>query len=179
TIMIGGGIIDEEEMVAKYGYNWRDNKTVVNKEPLVFSRKHHLGDSIMTLITLAPLATVPVQFIDLESLRLQECERVLALKTELKKCGARVFETDNSLTIFPSRLNGAEIETYNDHRMAMCFSILGLRVPGMKIRNPSCVKKTFPTFYQKLVQTSPSGLGVKILDGFSAEEIPYNGLYAD
>ncbi len=179
TTMVGGGVIEEKDIVAKLGDNWREDKTVVDKEPLVFSRKYHLGDSIMTLITLSPFATLPVKFVDLDSLRLQECERVLALKTELTKCGARVFEIGNSLTIFPSRLNGAEIETYNDHRMAMCFSILGLRVAGIKIRNPSCVKKTFPTFYQKLVQMPPFGLGAKILDGITAQEISYNNLYAD
>ncbi len=179
TTMIGGGIIEEKDIVAKLGYNWRENKTILDKTPLVFSRKCHLGDSIMTLITLAPFAIQPVKFIDLDSLRLQECERVLALKTELTKCGAKVFEEGNSLTIFPSKLYGAEIETYNDHRMAMCFSVIGLRVPGIKIKNPTCVKKTFPTFYQKLVQNPPFGLGTRVLNGITLKDIPYDDLYAN
>ena len=59
-------------------------------------------------------------------------------------------------------LHGAEIETYNDHRMAMCFAILGLKVPGIKIKNPACVKKTFPNFFQKLAAPPPHGLGATI-----------------
>jgi 3-phosphoshikimate 1-carboxyvinyltransferase len=76
------------------------------------------------------------------------------------------MEKGDTLTILPSanRLHGAEIETYNDHRLAMCFAILGLKVPGMKIKNPSCVKKTFPNFFQKLAATPPHGLGAAILD---------------
>ena len=56
----------------------------------------------------------------------------------------------------------AEIDTYDDHRMAMCFSTLGLVVPGMRIRDPECVRKTFPGFYEKLAAPAPHGLGVRI-----------------
>jgi 3-phosphoshikimate 1-carboxyvinyltransferase len=76
-------------------------------------------------------------------------------------------------------LHGAEIETYNDHRMAMCFAILGLRVPGIKIKNPSCVKKTFPNFFQKLVADPPHGLGVTILDGMSKQKLSLEELFAE
>jgi 3-phosphoshikimate 1-carboxyvinyltransferase len=129
------------------------------------SRATDLGDSIMTAIVLAPFAEHPTRFTDLGRLRVQECERVMALRTELTKCGAKVVETGDTLEIFPSALHGAEIETYNDHRMAMCFAILGLKVPGIKIRNPSCVKKTFPNFFQKLAAPPPKGLGATIRDG--------------
>ncbi len=72
----------------------------------------------------------------------------------------------NDLTVFPSSktLHGGEIETYEDHRMAMCFAIFGLRVPGIRLKNPACVKKTFPNFFQKLAMPAPNGLGVTILD---------------
>ena len=116
----------------------------------------------MTAIVLAPFVGMPAKFTDLGRLRLQECERVLALKTELTKCGAKVFEEGDTLTVFPSKLHGAEIETYNDHRMAMCFTILGLKVAGIKIKNPACVKKTFPNFFQKLATPPPKGLGAEI-----------------
>jgi len=85
-------------------------------------------------------------------LRVQECERVEALRTELTKCGAHVEEIRDSLRIDPGPLRGAEIETYGDHRIAMCFGMLGLRVPGIRLRNPACVRKTFPNFFAKLAE---------------------------
>ena len=124
-----------------------------------------LGDSIMTAIVLAPLAEHPVSFPALHRLRVQECERVRALRTELTKCGARITEEGDTLHVEPSpELHGAEIDTYNDHRMTMCFAMLGLKVSGIRLRNPSCVKKTFPDFFQKLAAAPPAGLGVEIRD---------------
>jgi 3-phosphoshikimate 1-carboxyvinyltransferase len=123
------------------------------------SRRTDLGDSIMTAIILAPRARLKTRFTDLGRLRVQECERVVALRTELTKCGAKVIEEGDTLTVFPSALHGAEIETYDDHRMAMCFAVLGLKVPGIKIKHPACVKKTFPNFFQKLATPPPHGLG--------------------
>jgi len=92
-----------------------------------------------------------------------------------------VTETGDTLTISPSKLeelHGAEIETYNDHRMAMCFAILGLKVAGIKIKNPGCVKKTFPNFFQKLSAPPPRGLGVTILDGGGRTRLGHDDLFA-
>jgi 3-phosphoshikimate 1-carboxyvinyltransferase len=130
--------------------------------PAVVSRRHDLADSIMTAIVLGPLAGHPVRFTDLGRLRLQECERVMALRTELAKCGAEVREEGDTLEVRPSVLHGADIVTYNDHRMAMCFAILGLKVPGLRLQNPACVKKTFPNFFEKLA--GASGLGATVRD---------------
>jgi 3-phosphoshikimate 1-carboxyvinyltransferase len=113
----------------------------------------------MTAIVLAPFADSEKTFVDLGRLRVQECERVRALYTELGKCGARIVEEGDTLRVSPGPLHGAEIETYDDHRMAMCFSMLGLVVPGIRIRNPECVKKTFPNFFDKLAEAPPAGLG--------------------
>ncbi len=146
--------------------------------PLVISRRTDLGDSIMTAITLAPLAENPIRFTDLGRLRLQECERVVALRTELTRCGAKVIESGDTLEVFPSPLHGAEIETYHDHRLAMCFAILGLKIPGIKIKNPACVKKTFPNFFQKLAAAPPRGLGVTIRDA-SGVPLAHEQLFAD
>jgi 3-phosphoshikimate 1-carboxyvinyltransferase len=146
--------------------------------PLSVSRKSDLGDSIMTAIVVAPLGVAPIRFTDLGRLRVQECERVVALRTELTKCGAKVVETGDTLQVFPSQLHGAEIETYNDHRMAMCFAILGLKVPGIKIKNPACVKKTFPNFFQKLAAAPPHGLGATIL-GASGRPLAHDELFAE
>ena len=82
----------------------------------------------------------------------------------------------------PSFLHGAEIETYNDHRMAMCFAILGLKVPGIKINNPACVKKTFPNFFQKLAAAPPHGLGAEIWEiknGQRTRKLSGDDLFAD
>jgi 3-phosphoshikimate 1-carboxyvinyltransferase len=78
-----------------------------------------------------------------------------------------------------SGLHGAEIETYNDHRMAMCFAILGLKVPGIKLKNPACVKKTFPNFFQKLAAAPPVGLGAIIRDGKTGRELHGEELFAE
>jgi 3-phosphoshikimate 1-carboxyvinyltransferase len=147
--------------------------------PVAISRRTDLGDSIMTAIVLAPFAASAVRFTDLGRLRLQECERVVALRTELTRCGARVVEEGDTLTVYPSRLHGAEIETYNDHRMAMCFAILGLKVPGIKLNNASCVKKTFPNYFQKLAAPPPHGLGVTILDGKTGRALSGGRLLAE
>ncbi len=136
----------------------------------------------MTAITIAPFARQACKFTDLGRLRVQETERVVALRTELTKCGARVVEEGDTLTVYPSELHGAEIETYNDHRMAMCFAILGLKVPGIKLKNPSCVKKTFPNFFQKLAAAPPHGLGVEIWevkDGKRTRKLEGEDLFAD
>jgi 3-phosphoshikimate 1-carboxyvinyltransferase len=143
------------------------------------SRKRDLGDSIMLAIVCAPLQGMPFRFIELGRLRLQECERVAALRTELTRCGAKVIEEGDSLTIYPSTLHAAEIETYNDHRMAMCFAILGLKVAGIKIKNPACVKKTFPNFFQKLAAPPPKGLGATIRDARTKRPLNQEELFAE
>jgi 3-phosphoshikimate 1-carboxyvinyltransferase len=81
-------------------------------------------------------------------LRHKECDRLHALSTELQKMKINVEEKENGLIIEGGKPYGAKIETYNDHRIAMSFAIAGLRVPGVVIKNPDCVKKSFPTFWQ-------------------------------
>ena len=147
--------------------------------PATVSRRTQLGDSIMTAMVVAPFAARPVRFTHLERLRGQECERVAAMRTELAKCGVRVAEKGQSLTIWPAlELRGAEIETYGDHRVAMCFAILGLKVGGIRIKNPSCVMKTFPNFFQKLVGRPPGGLGAVIVDARSRRRLAVADLFA-
>ena len=142
------------------------------------SRQDNLGDSIMTAIAIAPLARRQTEFTDLGRLRVQECERVVALRTELAKCGAAIEESGDTLTVQPGALHGAEVDTYEDHRMAMCFATLGLKVPGIRIKNPDCVRKTFPTFFQKLATPAPLGLGATLRDG-NGNELKPEQLFAD
>jgi 3-phosphoshikimate 1-carboxyvinyltransferase len=137
-----------------------------------------LGDSIMTAIVMAPLLPQPSRFVDLGRLRVQESERVAALRVELTKCGARVVEAGDTLEVFPSELHGAEIDTYDDHRIAMCFATLGLKVPGMRIRNPNCVDKTFPNFFAKLAAPRPDGIGATVLDAKTGQALSGDALYA-
>ena len=136
----------------------------------------------MTAIVLgAYLGKVELKFTDLGRLRVQESERVKALFVELNKCGSDIHEDEqrDMLITKPSQLHGAEIETYNDHRMAMCFAILGLNVPGIKIKNPACVKKTFPNFFQKLATPPPKGLGATIRDAKTGRKLAVEELFAE
>jgi 3-phosphoshikimate 1-carboxyvinyltransferase len=144
------------------------------------SRQSDLGDSILSAMILAPLAPAPIEFADLGRLRLQECERVMAMRNELTKCGVEVVERGDSLFIHPApgRIHGAVVETYSDHRIAMCFGILGLKVPGIRIQNPACVKKTFPNFFEKLAGAPPFGLGAPIKDATTDRVLSSRELFA-
>jgi 3-phosphoshikimate 1-carboxyvinyltransferase len=176
------GIYTLKFMEEQFGPDWREKTGLLEKEGysrIIMSRNTDMGDGIMTAIVLSPFAILPAKFIDLGRLRVQETERVIALRTELTKCGAKVVEEGDTLTVYPSQLHGAEIETYNDHRMAMCFAILGLKVPGIKIKNPACVKKTFPNFFQKLAAPPPNGLGATILDAKTGRKLELKELFAD
>ncbi|HEX7859584.1 MAG TPA: 3-phosphoshikimate 1-carboxyvinyltransferase [Verrucomicrobiae bacterium] len=152
---------------------------LVRRFPRQISRMNELGDSVMTAIVLAPFADEPKRFTDLGRLRVQECERVYALRTELQKCGARVEEEGDTLTVYPGPLHGATIQTYNDHRMAMCFGTLALKVPGIRIENPSCVTKTFPNFFQKLAGEPPNGLGAQISNARTGAVLGREDLHAE
>jgi 3-phosphoshikimate 1-carboxyvinyltransferase len=144
------------------------DEVAAGRIPEAVSRTTDLGDSIMTAIALAPLFDRPSRFVDLQRLRVQECDRVEALYEGLTRCGARVESVRDAardeLVVYPSELRGATIETYDDHRVAMCFAMLGLFVPGMVILNPSCVSKTFPDFWAKLAAPLPEGLGAGLRD---------------
>jgi 3-phosphoshikimate 1-carboxyvinyltransferase len=181
TLVKGGVLPDPKISAENYAKFIESSKGEV-------SRAVDLGDSIMTAIAIAPLERWMhgkefIKFTDLGRLRVQECERVVALRTELTKCGAKVVEEGDTLTVWPSALHGAEIETYDDHRMAMCFAILGLKVPGIKIKNPACVKKTFPNFFQKLAAAPPHGLGAEIWEvnekGKRTRRLDGKDLFAD
>jgi 3-phosphoshikimate 1-carboxyvinyltransferase len=120
-----------------------------------------IPDTAQTLAAIAPFATSPTRIGGIASARHKETDRVRATCTELARLGVKVEEKEDGMTIYPcSNLHPASIQTYNDHRMAMAFSLIGLRVPGVEIENPACVSKTFPNFFEvlKTLHTlSPSG----------------------
>jgi 3-phosphoshikimate 1-carboxyvinyltransferase len=87
---------------------------------------------------------------NIASLRIKECDRIAAVTTELRKMGITVEEERDAMTITGGTPTGAVIDTYDDHRIAMCFAIAGLRTEGVVIKDPGCVAKSFPTFWQTL-----------------------------
>ncbi len=121
--------------------------------PPKVSRQTELGDSVMTLAICALFGKLPMTLTEAARMRQQETDRIRAMVMELARVGAKVEEHEDGFTVSPTpNLHGADIETYNDHRMAMCFAVLGLKVPGIRIKNPGCVSKTFPNFFEKLEQ---------------------------
>lgn len=109
-----------------------------------------ISDTVMTLGAVALFAAGPTTIRNVAHIRHKETDRIAALATELRKLGADVEEREDGLTITPRALRGAAIDTYNDHRMAMSLALVGLKVPGVVIRNPGCVAKTYPLFWQDL-----------------------------
>ncbi len=109
-----------------------------------------ISDTVMTLAAVACFADGPTTIRNVAHIRHKETDRLAALATELRRLGAEVDEFADDLTITPGPLHGAEVETYNDHRMAMSLALIGLRVPGVVIKNPACVAKTYPRFFEDL-----------------------------
>ena len=159
-----------------------------------------MPDVAMTLAVTAPFAKKPTKITGLSTLRLKETDRLGALENELKKVGVKVKVTKDSITIkapvgapwvlqsgiimrHQRSPNGAPtgitIGTYNDHRMAMCFAVLGTKVPGIVIEDPDCVNKTYPNFWKdlELAYLFPIKLGKKnlILTGMRCSGKTYLG----
>jgi 3-phosphoshikimate 1-carboxyvinyltransferase len=83
-------------------------------------------------------------------MRHKETDRITAVVTELRRAGIHADEHADGLTIYPGQPQPASIHTYDDHRMAMSFSLLGLNAPGITILNPECTAKTYPNYFQDL-----------------------------
>ena len=112
-----------------------------------------ISDTSLTLAAIAPFATGKTTIRNIKHIRWQETDRIHAVVTELRKLGVSVTEYDDAIEIEPtSEIQPAEIDTYNDHRMAMSFSLIGIKKPGINIKNPGCVNKTFPTFFDVLTE---------------------------
>ena len=120
-----------------------------------------ISDTAQTLAAIAPFATSPTRIRGIASARVKETDRVAATCTELKRLGVKVDEHEDGMTIYPCETFKPEtVKTYNDHRMAMAFSLIGLHVPGIEIKNPGCVSKTFPNFFDVLETLhTPSSFG--------------------
>lgn len=108
------------------------------------------SDQAITLAAIAPFATSQTTIRGIGHIKYQECNRMNAIVTELKKMGIECFCDEDSITINPGIPNPCAVDTYDDHRMAMGFSLIGLRVPGITIDNPSCCRKTFEDYFETL-----------------------------
>ena len=109
-----------------------------------------ISDTAMTLAAIAPFADGKVTIRNIEHTRWQETDRIHAMVTELRKLGVPVVEHQDGLEISPAPITPAAIDTYEDHRMAMAFSLVGLKANGIRINDPECVSKTFPNYFQVL-----------------------------
>ena len=107
-------------------------------------------DAVLALAVVALFAQGPTRIENVANLRIKETDRLAALERELGKLGARAETGPDWLSIEPGPLRGAAIDTYDDHRMAMAFALVGLRVPGVVIRAPRCVAKTWPDYFSAL-----------------------------
>ena len=108
------------------------------------------SDQTLTLAAIAPFAQTPTVIRNVGHIRGQECNRISAIVNELTKCGIECREQGDDIYIMPGEVKGAVIETYDDHRVAMAFTLMGLRAEGIIIRNPMCCKKTFENYYEVL-----------------------------
>jgi 3-phosphoshikimate 1-carboxyvinyltransferase len=108
------------------------------------------SDQTMTLAALAVFASSPTEITGIRHIRLQESNRIAAVVTELTRMGIQCEEKENGIIIQPGQPRPAEIETYDDHRMAMAFSLIGLRTEGMIVKNPMCCRKTFEQYFTVL-----------------------------
>ncbi len=112
-----------------------------------FSR---MGDVATTLLAIAPFADGPVSVRGIAQTHYEESARPVAAATELRRMGIRVEAGWDEITVFPGKPAATTVSTYNDHRIAMSFAVTGLVASGIRIEDPGCVAKTFPSFFAVL-----------------------------
>jgi 3-phosphoshikimate 1-carboxyvinyltransferase len=139
-----------EKMGAKV--NWHDEFIEVTGAPLtaVDLDLNHIPDAAMTIATTALFAKGTTSIRNIYNWRVKETDRLAAMSCELRKVGAIVIEGDDFITITPpQQLIHADIDTYNDHRVAMCFSLVALGDSAVTINDPGCTAKTFPDYFSR------------------------------
>jgi len=109
-----------------------------------------ISDTAQTLAAVAPFAVGPTTIRNVAHMRHKETDRVAAVATELRRLGQTIEEFPDGLRITPAPIIPATVATYDDHRMAMSFSLVGLRAPGIFIANPECTGKTYPRYFEDL-----------------------------
>ncbi|WP_342270859.1 3-phosphoshikimate 1-carboxyvinyltransferase [Buchnera aphidicola] len=132
---------------------WKNNSIICTRGFLkgIKIDLNHMPDAAMTVAILGLFSETDVYIKNIYNWRVKETDRLTAMSTELRKVGATVIEGKDFLHVFPpKKFISAVINTYNDHRIAMCFSLVSLSGVKIKILNPECVNKTFPKFFQNL-----------------------------
>ncbi len=109
-----------------------------------------ISDTAQTLACVAPFADGPTRIRGVAHMRLKETDRVTAVVTELRRLGLTVEEHEDGMTIEPGPVRPETVHTYDDHRMAMSFSLIGLRAAGIRIADPGCTAKTYPEYFVDL-----------------------------
>lgn len=151
------GDVEFIRVLEKMGCNARDTKDGILVLPPENGTYHGVtvdmssfSDQAITLAALAPFADSPTTITGIGHIRHQESNRIAAIVTELKKMGIHCEETESSITVYPGSPKASVVETYDDHRIAMGFSLIGLRSPGIVIDNPGCCRKTFEEYFDVL-----------------------------
>lgn len=144
-----------EKMGAKV--TWHDESISVSGRTLtaIDMDMNHIPDAAMTIATTALFAQGTTTIRNIYNWRVKETDRLNAMATELRKVGAIVDEGEDYISVTPpTSLTHAAIDTYNDHRIAMCFSLVALSDTPVTINDPKCTAKTFPDYFDKLAQVS-------------------------
>ncbi|WP_226495942.1 bifunctional 3-phosphoshikimate 1-carboxyvinyltransferase/cytidylate kinase [Ferribacterium limneticum] len=148
------------------GPNWMEARAPQSGLVAVNLDCNHIPDAAMTLATTALFAKGTTTLRNIASWRVKETDRIAAMATELRKLGAEVEEGDDFIRVTPSTLKPAAIDTYDDHRMAMCFSLAAFGTP-LRINDQKCVAKTFPDYFERFAAVTKAALVIAI-DGPSA-----------
>ncbi|MDB4614092.1 3-phosphoshikimate 1-carboxyvinyltransferase [bacterium] len=111
-----------------------------------------ISDTAQTLAAVAVFADGPTNIRNVAHNRFKETDRIAAVATELRQLGIKVDEHEDGMTIYPGPVKPATIETYDDHRMAMSFALIGLKADGVRIADPGCTSKTYPNFFDDLAK---------------------------
>lgn len=106
------------------------------------------SDQALTLAAIAPFACSKVCIMNVGHIRYQECDRIQAIVKNLSKMGVAAIEQKDNVFILPGKPNGCRVETFDDHRVAMAFSLVGAMIDGVQIENPSCTRKTFENYFE-------------------------------
>ncbi|MGI2261453.1 3-phosphoshikimate 1-carboxyvinyltransferase [Shewanella sp. GXUN23E] len=133
---------------------WGDDYIIARKSVLkgIDMDMNHIPDAAMTIAVAALFAHGTTRMTNIYNWRIKETDRLTAMTTELRKVGAQVQEGHDFIEITPASLHSASIDTYNDHRMAMCFSLMALAPCGITINDPDCTSKTFPGYFSQFAQ---------------------------